>query len=157
MGSPLTFLEERCAGAGAEWGVCVFVCVCVCVCVDHPLLGGRKKTENKLPDSINSLVSGGAAVPFTDGCPYVAWGGDGGVARGDCPSVRGMPKAAETLPNCLPSRSELQLTLHPTAEAAKLFKIPVPEKLEAAHILSISKQKMLRDRAAGRPGATVSP
>ena len=99
--------------------------MCVCVCVDHPLLGGRKKTENKLPDSINSLVSGGAAVPFTDGCPYAAWGGDGGVARGDCPSVRGMPKAAETLLNRLPSRSELQLTLYPTAEAAKLFKIPV--------------------------------
>ena len=101
------------------------VCVCVCVCVDQHLLGGRKKTENKLPDSINSLVSGGAAVPFTDGCPYAAWGGDGGVARGDCPSVRGMPKAAETLLNRLPSRSELQLTLYPTAEAAKLFKIPV--------------------------------
>lgn len=70
MGSPLTFAEELSAEVGAEWGVC-----------DHPLFGGRKKTQSKLRGSINSPVSGGAAVHFTYGNPYAAWGGDGGVAR----------------------------------------------------------------------------
>lgn len=68
------------------------------VCEDHPLLGGRKKTESKLPGSINSRVSGGAAVHFTYGYPYAAWGGDGGVARELSLCLAGMQKGAETLP-----------------------------------------------------------
>lgn len=77
MGSPLTFVEERCAEGGGGVGY---------VCEDHPLLGGRKKAESKFPGSINSRVSGGAAVHFTYGYPYAAWGGME-VWHGDCPSV----------------------------------------------------------------------
>lgn len=94
------------------------------VCEDHPLLGGRKKTESKLPGSINSRVSGGAAVHFTYGYPYAAWGGDGGVARGLSLCLAGMQKGAETLPIFF-SKVLTAANPYPHSIGNKAFAIPI--------------------------------
>lgn len=53
--------------------------------------------QSKLLGSINSQVSGGAAVHFPYGYPYASWGRDGGVARELSLCLAGTQKGAETL------------------------------------------------------------
>lgn len=87
---------------GAEWGKCVII----------PYWAAGERQGVNSPGSINSRLSGGAAIQFTYGYPYAAWGRDEGVARGLSLCLSGMQKkGAETLPQ----RSELQLTPAPTA------------------------------------------
>lgn len=77
MGSPLTFLEKRCAEVGAEWGMCVKI-------IPYSVAGKRQRANSR------ALLIAGCLV----GLPYISHmvthmqrGAGMEVWRGNCPSV----------------------------------------------------------------------
>lgn len=77
MGSPLTFLEKRCAEVGAEWGMCVKIIL-------YSVAGKRQRANSR------ALLIAGCLV----GLPYIShmvthMQREAGmeVWHGDCPSV----------------------------------------------------------------------